>query len=53
VGSVPCQLPIDARRISLDGAASKARVPMDDVGRMLTLDEAKQVLKRLEAGRQE
>ena len=42
-----------AEGYSLDAAASRARVPMDDVGRMLTLDEAKQVLKRLEAGRQE
>jgi hypothetical protein len=32
---------------SLDDAVSKARVPIDALGRMLTLNEAKQVLKRL------
>jgi hypothetical protein len=31
---------------SLDDAVSKARVPTDALGRMLTLNEAKQVLKR-------
>jgi hypothetical protein len=37
---------------SLDDAVSKARVPIDALGRMLTLNEAKQVLKRLEERRQ-
>jgi hypothetical protein len=32
---------------SIDDAVSKARVPIDALGRMLTLNEAKQVLKRL------
>jgi hypothetical protein len=33
---------------SLDDAVSKLRVPIDALGRMLTLNEAKQVLKRLQ-----
>ena len=37
---------------SLDDAVSKLRVPIDALGRMLTVTEAKQVLKRLEEPRQ-